>query len=359
MPRKNRHPEREILELINGALAGPGREAVEAHLAECDKCASVAGVVAALKKQARTPPRPASDSRVKGPAESGPIAYGSLLPTQGGPAGGSAQGASSTASPTGPPTGLKDLEFKDLLQDADVSRPPLSRRPEGSHPSLESVARGSSAHLDAADLASFFYGELPGEAAAAAAGHVAMCADCSSAISLYSDSEAAAGAGADASGSNPEMPVESWRLIKEWEENCLAEPRPESETPSREMLEKFIEILRDHKDEIDRVASGQDLFRAVGRGASQIVPVVVLDSSGGFRSVEPFRRISRPRGLEALQSQSTPNRFNNLPIHALFGAGPRYPMVVSGRINRGIAELDYGSVHPTPMRPVGYFIVEN
>jgi hypothetical protein len=148
-------------------------------------------------------------------------------------------------------------------------------------------------------------------------------------------------------------------LIKEWEENCLAEPRPESETPSREMLEKFIEILRDHQEEIDRIASGQDLFRAGGTGAHQIVPVVVLDSTGGFRGVEPFRRISRPRGLEALQSQSPPHRFNNLPIHVLFGAERKYPMVVSGRINRGIAELDYGSVKTTPMQPVGYFIVEN
>jgi anti-sigma factor RsiW len=350
MSSKNRHPERELLEFVNGALAGESREAVASHVAQCGKCAAVAAVVGALKKQAHNPAA-TPDSGDKGPAESGPAAYGSLLPSHRGSTGASAQGPSAA--------GLRDLEFKDLLQDADISRPAPVTSPAGAYPTLESIAAGSSAHLDAAELASFFYGELPKEAAAAAAAHVAMCADCASAISLYSDSEAAAGAANHSSLAAPGMPEETWRAIKEWEENCLANPRPESETPNREMLERFIEILREHKDEIDRVASGRDLPLGIGTGAHQIVPVVVLDSTGGFRGVEPFQRISRPRGLEALQSHAQPNRFNNLPIHALLGAERKYPMVVSGRINRGCAELDFGSQRTGSMRPFGYFIVES
>ena len=364
MSSKNRHPEREILEFVNGALAGESREAVESHLAQCSKCAAVAAIVGALKKQARTPGRN-PNSGGKGPAESGPVAYGSVLPSQGGSAGASATGSAGALTHDPSQAGLRALEFKDLLQDADISRPTPIQSPGASYPILESVAADSSAHLDAADLASFFYGELPREAAAAAAGHVAMCADCARAISLYSDSAAAAEADAAAEAAAPGnwpapvMPDETWRLIKEWEENCLANPRPESEAPNREMLERFIEILREHKEEIDRVASGRDLPFEIGTGAHQIVPVVVLDSTGGFRGVEPFQRVSKPRGLEALQSHALPNRFNNLSIHALLGSERKYPMVVSGRINRGCAELDYSSLQTGSMRPFGYFIVES
>jgi len=351
MSSKNRHPEREILELVNGTLAGESREAVEVHLAQCSKCAAVAAVVGALKKQTRFTAKPEGDSSGKTPAEGRPVAYGAPLPAPHASDSGPARGPSAA--------GLKDLEFKDLLQDAHVSRPDLVQSPPAAYPTLESVASGSSAHLDAADLASFFYGELPKEAAAAAAGHIAMCAGCASAISLYSDSDAVASAGDHSNLAASEMSEENWRLIKEWEENCLASPRPESEAPNREMLERFIEILREHKEEIDRVASGQDIALAVGVAAHQIVPVVVLDSTGGFRGVEPFHRISRPVGLEALQSRAPHNRFNNLPIHALLGAGRKYPMVVSGRIDRGVAELDFSSVQTCARRPVGYFIVEN
>jgi len=351
MSSKDRHPEREILEFINGTLSGLSREAVEVHLAQCSKCAAVAAVVSALKKQARTPSGPEGEFGNKGPSQSSPVAYGSLLPSPGGPGGVSTHGPS--------PAGSKDLEFNDLLQEADVSRPALNRGMGDARPTLESIARDSSAHLHAADLASFFYGELPKEAAAAAACHVAICADCASAISLYADSDATANAGDQSTSPGSKMSEENWRLINEWEENCLANPRPENEAPNREMLERFIEILREHKEEIERVASGRNHPLEIGTGAHQIVPVVVLDSSGGFRGVEPFQRISRPRGLEALQSQAPPNRFNNLPIHALLGAERKYPMVVSGRISRGCAELDYGSVKTGLVQPVGYFIVEN
>jgi hypothetical protein len=124
------------------------------------------------------------------------------------------------------------------------------------------------------------------------------------------------------------------------------------------MLERFVEILREHREEIDRVAAGPDLNQTLNPSLSQIVPVVVLDPTGGFRGVEAFHRLSRPRGLEALECEAL-DRFNNLPIHALLGSDRQYPMVISGRINRGMAELDYSSIQVGMIRPLGYFIVEN
>src|SRR5262245_27783833 len=354
MASKTKHPEREILELMNGALSPAARDAVEGHLAECGKCANVAAVVAALRNQAHTHSAlegtPDLTGRYAG--DSGPLAYGSVRPPQPGLGPGS-------GSKT-PPTERKDLEFKDLLQDASLSRPELAQGFASANPISDSKRHDSPAHLDAAELASFFYGEMPREAASAAAGHIAMCSACATAISLYSDSDAAAQAREHNSLELPEMSDESWKLIKEWEENCLAELRPESETLSREMLEKFLEILRDHREEIDRIAAGPAFSNSMGTAAAEIVPVVVLDSAGGFRGVEAFHRLSRPRGLEALQYKAHPNRFHNLPIHALLGTERRYPMVISGRIDRGTAELDYGSVQASLMHaPLGYFIVEN
>jgi hypothetical protein len=275
-----------------------------------------------------------------------------VLPVQAGQGGGSSQ-----TNP--PPVERKDLEIKDLLQDSTVSRPILTHGWGSAQPPSQSTTQDPSAHLGTAELASFFYGELSKEAASCAAGHVAMCSACSNAISLYRDSDAAAQGSCHSSLADQDMTEESWRLIKGWEENCLADLRPESEALSREMLEKFIAILRDHRDEIDRVAAGPTFGHPLETGVPQIVPVVVLDSAGGFRGVEPFHRLSRPWGLEALQCQAPPNRFHNLPIHALLGAERQYPMVISGRINRGMAELDYSSVQAGLMQPLGYFIVEN
>jgi len=350
MARKTKHPEREILDLMNGALTGPSRDAVEGHLAQFSKCAVVAAVVGALKNQAHSQAVQGPDSTARRAGGSGPVADGSALPIRTGLDLGPGQAT--------PPIGRKDLEFKDLLQDASLSRPDLTQGLGSTNTFLESVRQAGPDHLDAAELASFFYGEMPRGAAAAAAGHLAMCSACASAISLHCDSHAAAQS-PESSASAPSMSAESWKLIREWEENCLAEPRPESETPSREMLERFLEILRDHREEIDRVATGSAFTHALGTAVPQVVPVVVLDSAGGFRGVEPFHRVSRPRGLEALQYIAHPYRFHNLPIHALLGTERQYPMVISGRINRDIAELDYGSVQAGLMRPLGYFIVEN
>jgi hypothetical protein len=353
MPRKSRHPEREILELANGSLAAASREAVEAHLAECNKCAAVAAVVGALRNETRARARTSSDLTRQQPGGSETTAYGSAIPAP--PA-----GPGSGVGPTTPrPTGHRDLEFKDLLLDANVDRPMLAAGLGGADSHGQASGQDGVVHLGAADLAAFFYDELAGEAAAAAAGHLATCSDCSNAISLYSGSEAAARSVEQRPVPASEMSPENWRLINEWEEDCLVDPRPESETVSREMLERFLEILRDHREEIDRVAAGPALNRALEQGGHQIVPVVVLDSRGAFRGIEAFHRESRPKGLEVLECQAPPDRFNNLPIHALLGAEREYPMVVSGRINGGTAELDYAAMQASLMRPLGYFIVEN
>jgi len=335
--------------LMNGALSGAAREAIEGHIVECSKCAAVAAVVRALKSQAHAQLAWEPDSTGRH-AGSGPVASGSVLPVQARHSPGSGQV---------PPAGLKDLDFKDLLQDASLIRPDLEQGLGSANTLSEPVRHGSPGHLDAAELAAFFYGEMIGEAAAAAAGHLAMCSDCATAISLYCDSHDAAQAGDHSTSAPLKMSDESWKLIKQWEENCLAEPRAESETPSREMLERFLQILRDHREEIDRIATSSPFNHAVGTAMPQIVPVVVLDSAGSFRGVEPFHRVSRPRGLEALQYIAQPYRFHNLPIHALIGTERQYPMVISARINRDIAELDYGSAQTGLVRPLGYFIVEN
>jgi hypothetical protein len=354
MPRKNRHPEREILEFVNGSLAAPARQEVEAHLLVCNKCAAAAAVVGALKSQvssrARSNPNLGADQSL----DMGPVGNGLLISGVT-----AARGGGSEQSSPGP-SARKDLEFRDLLlQDSSVSRPMLGAASGSAHPPPQHGAGDLSSHLDTGELASFFYGELSREAAAAAARHVAVCSDCSDAISIFSDSEAAAQVTGESTQGSGAMSEESWKLIKDWEENCLAEPRPECETVSREMLERFVEILREHREEIDRVAGGPSVNQALNPGIPQIVPVVVLDPAGGFRGVEAFHRLPRRRGLEALQCQAPPDRFNDLPIHALLGSDRQYPMVVSGRINGGMAELDYSSIQLGLIQPLGYFIVEN
>ena len=352
MPTKNRHPEREILEFVNGALTGASCEAVAAHLRECNKCAAVAAVIGALKNQAHAQSGPKTNLGIGYSGDPGTVAYGLPIPT-------SVAKSSESGQTDQPPGARRDLEFKDLLlSDPNVSRPMLGDTSGSTHPPPPLQTPDSSDHLDNGELASFFYGELPREAAAAAAGHVALCSDCSSAISLFSDSEAAAQTAGSPAPPGSEMSKETWRLIKEWEENCLAEPRPQGDAVSREMLERFLEILRVHREEIDRVAAGPDLNQTLNPSLPRIVPVVVLGPTGGFRGVEAFHRLSRPRGLEALECEAL-DRFNNLPIHALLGSDRQYPIVISGRINRGMAELDYSSIQLGMIRPLGYFIVEN
>ena len=353
MVRRNRHPEQEILELVNGSLPADSRETVQSHLTECKKCAAVAAVVGALRTQARAGRTPGTDSMGQDATDPGKLVLYTPRVAPETPA----KGGSGQATP--PLSGHRDLEFKDLLQDANVSRPILEPGVETPQWFSGSPETDSSAHLDTALLASFFQGELAGSGAAAVAGHLAMCSECAGAMSMYCDADAAARAGDQSGLDSSEMPEESWRLIKEWEENCLAEIRPENEAPSREMLERFLEILRDHREEIDRVAEPPGVGIKLDSGQPQIVPVVVLDSAGSFHGVEAFHRVSRPRGLEALQCLSRPDRFHNLPMHALVGAERRNPMVISGRINRGFVELDYGRVKTNLIQPLGYFIVKN
>src|SRR5260370_17773691 len=98
----------------------------------------------------------------------------------------------------------------------------------------------------------------------------------------------------------PEMAEERWRVIKEWEGNCLAEPRPESEALSREMLVKFIDILRDHSEEIDRVAAGPFFRPAGGTPPPPKVPRGVLGFSRGVcrgGAVPPPPRAPHPQTL--------------------------------------------------------------
>jgi hypothetical protein len=353
MPKKDKHPEREILEFVNGSLASAGRQAVEAHLRLCNKCAAVVSVIGALKTQAHAQAGSRSDPGAQLSGNTVPVAHGlRAAGTQAEPERESDQSDRGASE-------RRDLEIKDLLlEDSNVSRPMLGAASGSSHPPPQYEGPDGSGHLDTGELASFFYGELPREAAAVAAGHVALCGDCSSAISLFSDSEAAARSVINSVQGSAEMSEEGWRLIKYWEENCLAEPRPECETVSREMLERFVEILTEHKEEIDRVA-GPVLNQTLKPGTPQIVPVVVLDQDGSFRRVEGFHRVTRPRGLEALKCQARPDRFDGLPIHALLGTDRQYPMVVSGRINRGMAELDYSSLQLGLLQPLAYFIVEN
>ena len=52
MVKKTAHPESELFEYLNGTLHGNTVEVIDAHLSECDECASVATLVRALKESA-------------------------------------------------------------------------------------------------------------------------------------------------------------------------------------------------------------------------------------------------------------------------------------------------------------------
>lgn len=55
MSNKQTHPGRELFEYLSGGLDPRGREMVEGHIAECDDCKEVIGVVRALRQGAPGP----------------------------------------------------------------------------------------------------------------------------------------------------------------------------------------------------------------------------------------------------------------------------------------------------------------
>lgn len=55
MAKKSAHPDIQLFDFLNGALDEKTAMLIEAHLSECDDCASVAGLVRTLKQSASEP----------------------------------------------------------------------------------------------------------------------------------------------------------------------------------------------------------------------------------------------------------------------------------------------------------------
>jgi hypothetical protein len=62
MVKKTAHPESELFDYLNGSLQGNTVEVIDAHLAECDDCASVARLVRTLKESVPVHPDKSPDS---------------------------------------------------------------------------------------------------------------------------------------------------------------------------------------------------------------------------------------------------------------------------------------------------------
>ncbi len=66
MSKKQPHPDIELFDFINGAVDERTAKVIEAHLSECDDCASVAALVRALK-QPPSEPNPKTHYQISGP----------------------------------------------------------------------------------------------------------------------------------------------------------------------------------------------------------------------------------------------------------------------------------------------------
>jgi len=201
-------------------------------------------------------------------------------------------------------------------------------------------------HPDVAALAAFFYSRSSGERDAPVAAHVAQCRHCVAEIALYAEAERAAAAYEPATTEADAVPAAVWEMLRGWEENAYAQPKPASEMVNHELLAKLMSVLRE-----PRQAAGG----AAGEG---VVPVTIIDREGRVRGVELFKRDTDAEGESILRHSSASAQYDAKPVHVLLDFGDENHVILSERVERDTLRLKPVMRRTQPLR-ADYFIIED
>lgn len=214
----------------------------------------------------------------------------------------------------------------------------------------------SSGHPGVGELASFFYDKAGHSSRSNVAAHVALCGECAHAIAMYERAEryAAAYSAAANKTAAPAVPESTWRMISDWEEKDFPGLKSESETLTNETISKLLQVLREHKDELEIIAKHA---RFSGGETGELVPVIVLGKGAEFQGVEVFKRESSPGG-ETLVHPEESERFHSKPVHAVVDLGRGDYRVISEKVHRSSVRLRH-EIEAERAYRTDYFIIDD
>jgi hypothetical protein len=209
--------------------------------------------------------------------------------------------------------------------------------------------QSANSHPDVSELASFFYGKSNKPATAA---HIAACQSCAEDIALYAKADRAAADFKPDKKTAATVPAAVWQMISDWQDNSFAKPKSPGETVSAEMLTKFARLFAGRKDlKAER--------KAVTKGASNQVPVIIVTRSGDFRGIELFEQSEDKGGEITLRHTNQSSRFDNKELHALLQQGSKKYDVESFTIERNKVRVGRLANQETTARLADYFIIED
>jgi hypothetical protein len=183
------------------------------------------------------------------------------------------------------------------------------------------------------------------------AAHVALCSSCGDAIAQYANGEHAAVEYKSVNEAAGEVPAKAWEMIRDWEDSSFAKVKLASEVLGQELLDRLSGLLNER--EVRDLESGTSRKQNRER-----VPVLIVSSSGEVRSVEFFEKEVDSTGASALRHSEGSARFDNKPVHALFGFGEKEPLVVSNLVRRDTVRLEQAQPDEESHR-ADYIIIED
>ncbi|HVF92163.1 MAG TPA: zf-HC2 domain-containing protein [Blastocatellia bacterium] len=231
-----------------------------------------------------------------------------------------------------------------------------SPRSEGPFDGLEASMAPAASHPGISELASLFYGGSSRESASATARHVATCESCARELALYAQAERMASGYEPARAVGGEVPQAAREMIRDWEESNYAKPRPEEETLSHEMLTRLVHLLGERRDQL--LDMKRHVIESSSSREADVVPVLIIDSSGEFRGVEIFHR-EEGGAAGILKHSDGSGRFDNKIVHALVGFRDREPVVITEVVRRDAIELKRISRLSSDPDGAEYFIIED
>lgn len=209
----------------------------------------------------------------------------------------------------------------------------------------------AASHPDLSELASFFYTRPRRASSSTVATHVALCGSCGEAIAQYARAERAAAEYNPASAEAGVVPAKAWEMIRDWEDSSFAKVKPANEVLGQELLTRLAGILNAPEE------------RKIERDArtplsAERVPVLIVNSSGEFRSIEFFDKETDSTGASVLRHSEGSARFDNQAMLALFGVGESDSFVVSNPIRRDTIRLERPRSDEESLR-TDYIIIED
>ena len=215
------------------------------------------------------------------------------------------------------------------------------------------------AHPDVSALASFFYRDSKGQPTGATAAHVAACRSCACELAEYVKAERAA-IEYDTSGVRPgEIPAAAWERIRDWEQSSFAKPKAAGYAISQDLIGNLTRLLAERKEQLELSQPDTLTHPASGSERAGLVPVIVVDRSGGLRGVEMFEKATDAQGAEVLSYPGESDRFDKKPFHALLDFGDKNRVVVSDLILRDKIRLPRVERSDAELCGADYFIIED